>query len=122
MFRFQMNVWDWFKKCFPDPKYKNPRERTFRFVEEAIELAQACGASREEVSRIADYVYGRPVGEIRQEVGGVMVTLSTLCSVHKICLSDAAEKELARIDTPEVIFKIREKQATKVQGNDDSVL
>lgn len=118
MHSFQMNAWNWFKLCFPDPKYKNIRERTFRFVEEAFELAQACGASREEVINILDYVYGRPVGEIRQEVGGVMVTLSTLCSVHKISLERAAEKELERINNPEVIFKIREKQATKVQGNE----
>jgi len=119
MFDFQMNVWTWFRKCFPDPKYKNVRERTFRFTEEALELAQAAGANREEIINILDHVYSRPVGEFKQEVGGVMLTLSALCSVHNVSLHYAANRELARIDTKEMISRIREKQATKVQGNEE---
>ena len=113
---FQLNVWSWFKHCFKSSAYNSVRERTFRFTEEALELAQACGVTREEVEKLLNYVYGRPVGEVKQEVGGVLITLSTLCSVQKISLRDAAETELSRVRDFAVIKKIRAKQASKVQG------
>ncbi len=42
------------------------------------ELVQAVGTSREDALRLVEYVYTRPVGELRQEIGGVMVTLAAL--------------------------------------------
>ena len=38
-----------------------------RFLEEALELVQACGATASEAHQLVDYVYGRPVGEPAQE-------------------------------------------------------
>ena len=66
---------------------------------------------RELAHQLVDYTYGRPVGEARQEVGGVVTTLSALCSAQGIDMHDAAEAELARIWTK--IDVIRAKQAAK---------
>lgn len=71
-------------------------ERRHRFLEEAIELAQASGCTREDARIIVDYVFDRPAGAQEQEVGGVMVTLAALCNALKLTMSDAGDKELAR--------------------------
>jgi len=91
----------------------NAIERSFRFIEEATEMVQATGLTKEEVLRVVDYVYSRPVGEPHQEAGGVMVTLVVLCDVLGIDLGTAANQEFRRIDTPEMRKKIHDKQAFK---------
>ncbi|MNN11716.1 hypothetical protein D3C81_1246860 [compost metagenome] len=58
-----------------------------------------------------DYVYGRPVGDKHQEVGGVMVTLAALCLAQGLDMHTAGETELARIWTK--VEQIRAKQAAK---------
>jgi hypothetical protein len=82
-----------------------------RFLEEALELVQSLGCTASEAHQLVDYVFGRPVGDPFQELGGTMVTLSALASCHDIDLEEAAETELARAWT--VIEAIRAKQATK---------
>ena len=88
-------------------------ERGFRFGEEAIELLQANGTTKEDVLKLVDYVYGRPAGELTQEVGGTMVTLAALCAARGIDLLDAADSEQQRVEQPEVRAKIQRKQADK---------
>lgn len=56
---------------------------------------------------------GRTVGDPPQEVGGVMVTLAALCLASGLDMHDAGEVELARISAPELVAKIRAKQAAK---------
>lgn len=82
-------------------------------LEEALELGQAEGLSRADAELMVNYVYSRPVGESGQEVGGVMVTLAALCWNANIDLGSAAGGELLRIEAPEVMEKIRLKQAAK---------
>jgi hypothetical protein len=86
-------------------------ERSHRFIEEALELVQACGTPYEEVSRIARYVYGRPKGDVPQEVGGVAVTLAALCEAHSLDVSTCAVDELERVE--QNVDKIRAKQRLK---------
>lgn len=113
---FQDNAWDWFKECFPDPKWENKKERVFRFAEEAVELMQAAEMTREEVQKIVAYVYGRPPGRLHSEIGGTMLTLAVFCSVVERSLMACAEIELARVMDPLMMKKIRQKQASKEQG------
>lgn len=94
---YQSRVKSWVVACFGPEVLEDRRERTHRFTEEALQLSQACGATQEEVLLLVDYVYGRPVGDIANEVGGVMTTLSALNSAHGIDLSAAAEAELAQV-------------------------
>lgn len=114
---FQPKVEAWIKDCFGSLASQNPRDRGDRFIEEALELAQSNGYTRERVEELLDYVYSRPAGEPSQEVGGVMVTLAGYCSVIGVNMQEAAETELARVSTPEIIEKIRTKEANKPKGS-----
>lgn len=108
---FQDRVADWMLECFGAEIASDTQERNHRFLEEALELVQACGATQSEAHQLVDYVYGRTVGEKRQEVGGVMVTLAALCGAQGMDMHAASETELARIWTK--VEKIRAKQAAK---------
>lgn len=108
---FQVRVNAWMLKCFGPEISADSKERNYRFIEEALELVQALGCSREDAHKLVDYVFDRPSGDPKQEVGGVMVTLAALCTTHGISLEEAADTECDRIWT--VIDKIRAKQASK---------
>ena len=108
---FQDRVQPWLMACFGPMIAGDREERNHRFLEEALELVQACGCSASEAHQLVDYVYGRPVGEPAQEVGGVMVTLAALCLANDLDMHGAGETELARIWTK--VEQIRAKQAAK---------
>ena len=108
---FQARVLPWMNACFGEQISADKQERNHRFLEEALELIQACGATVEEAHQLVDYVYDRPVGEVSQEVGGVMVTLAALCLAQDMDMHAAAETELTRIWGK--VEHIRAKQAAK---------
>lgn len=112
---FQERVEIWLKACFPIAVRSNRAERTHRFLEEALELAQANGCPREDALALVDYVYSRPVGIPDLEVGGVMVTLAALCSASEINMDEAGDGELKR--NWNRIETIRAKQAGKPHGS-----
>lgn len=108
---FQGRVNDWMQTCFGQEISADKTERNHRFLEEALELVQALGCTKDEAHQLVDYTFGRPLGEPEQEVGGVIVTLAALCHVNCIDMSDAGETELARVWTK--IEKIRVKHLAK---------
>ena len=108
---FQERVYPWMMECFGPAISGDSKERNHRFLEEALELVQACDCTTDEAHQLVDYVYSRPVGDQVQEVGGVMVTLAALCLAHGMDMHDAGEKELSRIWTK--VEQIRIKQAAK---------
>lgn len=108
---FQDRVQPWLMECFGEMIAGDREERNHRFIEEALELVQACGCSASEAHQLVDYVFARPVGEKAQEVGGVMVTLAALCLAQDLDMAAAGETELARIWTK--VEQIRAKQAAK---------
>ncbi|AJX60050.1 hypothetical protein [Burkholderia pseudomallei] len=110
---FMKRVQSWMLECFGAEISADVLERNHRFFEEAGELVQACGMTREEAHALVDYTWSRPAGEPTQEVGGVMVTLAAHCLANGIDMHAAGETELARINVPETITKIRAKQAAK---------
>jgi hypothetical protein len=107
----QHRVQPWMMECFGPTISADKQERNHRFLEESLELVQACGATSSEAHQLVDYVYGRPVGDRFQEVGGVMITLAALCLANDLDMHQAGEVELARIWTK--VEQIRAKQATK---------
>lgn len=113
MTSFQSRVSAWLVNCFGDEAAKAQKERNHRFLEESLELAQACGATQAEAHQLVDYVFSRDKGEVAQEVGGVMLTLAGLCYVHGIDMAELGEAELARVATPEMIERIKYKASTK---------
>ncbi|WP_276841698.1 hypothetical protein [Herbaspirillum huttiense] len=108
---FQDCVQPWMMACFGATISNDLVERNHRFLEEALELVQSTGCTQSEAHQLVDYVFGRPVGEPVQEVGGVMVTLAALCLAAKMDMHAAGETELARIWTK--VEQIRAKQAAK---------
>ena len=80
-----------------------------------MELAQANGCSRDDAIALVHYVFGRPKGDPKQEVGGVMVTLASLCSASEIHMDEAGDAELTR--NWDRIEAIRVKQQSKPHGS-----
>lgn len=112
---YQQRVEKWLEACFPPSVRSDRSERTHRFLEEALELAQANGCSCEDALALVGYVFGRPQGQPLQEVGGVLVTLASLCSAIGVDMGKAGDRELQR--NWERIEAIRAKQQSKPPGS-----
>ncbi|VIO73842.1 hypothetical protein [Bradyrhizobium ivorense] len=79
------------------PVAKLRSERLMRFVEEAIELAQAEGMELSTLDRIASRVYSQPAGSVSKEIAQAQVCLETLSEVLGESASALAEKEFERV-------------------------
>lgn len=113
MTMFQNRVAAWMFKCFGFKIANDKIERNHRFLEEALELVQACDCTASEAHQLVEYVFNRPVGEKHQEVGGAIVTLTALCEAHKLDLNSCGHVEMDRIESKDIMNKIRKKQAAK---------
>jgi hypothetical protein len=120
---YQFRVFGWVCACFGLRIAEDPDERNERFLEEALELVQARGMTRERAQARLDEVFGRNhVGQTFQEVGGVMVTLAALCHADRTDLITAAEAELSRVwgKVEEIRSKQRRKAGALTEGMPDS--
>lgn len=108
---FQTQVNQWMQATFGPKISADTTERNHRFLEESLELVQACGCTASEAHQLVDYVFGRPVGDKPQEVGGAMVTLAALCQAQNLSMKACGYAELIRCWHN--IDKIRAKQAAK---------
>lgn len=106
-------VIDWFVKCFKYRPSTMRGDRIHRFTEEALELSQSLGQTREEAHALVDYVHDRPVGDPEQEMGGTFVTLFVLADTYDLNPAVCAQRELDRIRDPKVMAKIQAKDAAK---------
>ncbi len=109
--QWQERVAQWMAACFTPAITADRGERNHRFLEESLELVQSLGCTASEAHQLVDYVFGRPVGEPSQELGGVMVTIAALANASAMMIDIAADAELARCWTK--IDVIRAKQAGK---------
>lgn len=107
----QTQITTWAYITFRQENVLDRKERGFRFCEEALELVQAVGIDKEDIYALIDYVYARPKGDKKQEIGGVLTTLAVLASVHDLDLDLCAKDELKRIWLR--IDQIRAKQQNK---------
>lgn len=110
---YQQLVGHWLFDLFPFEVANSLQERCFRFFEEASELVQSLGMTYGQAIDLITYVWQRPIGEPRQELGGVMVTLNALAYVGCLDVHECAYSELARVNDPLVRSKIKAKQASK---------
>lgn len=106
---FQQRCYEWALSTLPPSHVSSTTERTFRFLEEALELAQSCNISRDQALTLLNCVFSRPPGGPYQEVGGTLLTLSILCTTLSIPLQSAAEAELSRVSTPTAKARILNK-------------
>ena len=109
----QARVVAWVRHTLGDEELRNRPVRALRFAEEAIELAQACGVDASALHKLVDYVFSRPVGEPSKELGGCLLTLYTVAETLGVSLNDEFETELVRVHSPEVIERVRRRQAEK---------
>lgn len=93
---YQKEVNTWMRECFGDHITDDIEERCKRFLEEALELVQCMGISRDHAAAMVTYVYAREPGEIEQELGGTMVCLAALCNTADLNIEVAAHQELER--------------------------
>ncbi len=110
---FQALVQDWMIECFWQERSSDIFERTRRFLEESLELIQSLGTIQEEEHQPVDYVFARSVGELNQELSGVIVTLAPLCHPSGLRMVEDSESELDRISLTGVIAKIRAMHSRK---------
>lgn len=75
----------------------DPRERTMRFLEEAIELAHASGLEVSMVEAITGRVYGSPQGLLTREIGQSLMTLEILAKNLGIDADHEASEEFQRV-------------------------
>lgn len=115
---FQKHVAQWCVMVFGETIARNIKTRCYRFYEEATELVQSLGMTQDECTTIQKYVFGRPVGVPRQEMGGTMVTLAALAEPAGLEMWEDGWCEAHRCEQPEVIAKIRAKQANKPNPED----
>lgn len=91
-----------------------PRTRGFKALEEVLEINQVLGLSAEKAHILVDYVFGRPVGEIRQEAGGVAFTIQALFNALGFNFEQMVQEGLddcrSRIET----IRIKSKSKPKV--------
>jgi NTP pyrophosphatase (non-canonical NTP hydrolase) len=94
----QYRVAGWVRRTFGMSTLQNRKERALRLVEEAVEFAQAVGVEFALIDKIVPYVYGRPAGEVEQELGGVATTLFAAAESCGVQLSAVAEREVYRVE------------------------
>jgi len=103
----------WSRRVLGDKAAFDVRERALRVLEEAIELAQACGVDVEAAHKLVDYVFARPVGNTAQEIAGLFVTAYSCAAAIGVEADAVFSEEWERIQRPEVIRKIQRRQHEK---------
>ncbi len=73
------------------------RERALRFVEEAIELAQAEGVEIAAVGAVTGRVYSRPAGDTSKEIGQAQMCLEVLAANYGVSADVEACREFDRV-------------------------
>lgn len=92
----QARAYAWVKDVFGEEVAQVP-ERVARLLEEVIELAQSEGIPQEQIGKLVNHVYAKPVGRPEQEVGGVGLTLLAYCEAKGLSAEQSEVDELTRV-------------------------
>ena len=92
----QAEVFAWARAAFGESG-TTIAQRGIRLLEEAIEAYQAAGCSAKMAHELVDFVFGRPVGDIRQELGGVGVCTLVLAAAAGASADDEEAREVQRV-------------------------
>lgn len=113
MIGLQQRVHGWLRYVFGPHAAEHKVTRAIKFLEEALELAQACGISKDSARHVTNMVYSNAPGAIAQEIGGTVITLAALS--HALGYDYTAEglAEMKRVESPEAIEKIKSKDQIK---------
>lgn len=118
MWGYKERVIRWCRYTFGIAVAENKDEAIKRFLEEALELAQACGLSYGDALKLLTYVYNRDAGEVGQEMGGTMVCLYRLGHVINFDPDDCGELELQRCwERFEIIRRKHSQKPDDIKGD-----
>ncbi len=93
----QAAVFQWARAAFSEEQATDLRQRGVRLLEEAIEAFQAVGGDPRMAHGLVDYVFSCPVGDLRQELGGVGVCVLALAAAAGISAEGAECDEVERV-------------------------
>lgn len=93
----QARTFEWTNAAFGAEHANSLPQRGLRMVEEAIELAQACEVNPEQIHKLIDYIYAKPAGDLKQELGGVGLTVLALAGAAQVSADECEAVELARV-------------------------
>ena len=94
---FQDEVTAWVTGPLWHDMFDGQARAAARVVEEALELFQASGGTMLEADVISEHVWSRPVGEVSQELAGVMVSLLAAATANGYNLEAVTNTEIQRI-------------------------
>lgn len=89
-----------------------PKVRSFRLLEESVELAQAEGATREEILIIVDQVMAKEPGNPFGELGGVLICAAAYASTRDMDMDFVFMSEFERIMDPAIMDRVRNRNLT----------
>lgn len=104
----------WAERTFGKEHTNSLEQRAIRALEEMIELYQRCGGHSIMAHELIEYVFNRPVGDLKQEIGGVGLTLLILGQTAGVNVDIAEEDEFNRVLVmPTEHFVARNKEKNK---------
>lgn len=93
----QISIGKWAVAAFGEAEATSLPQRGVRLLEEAAEAAQSTGVSLEQAKHLMEYVWGRPAGELYQELGGVGVTALALAHAAGLDAENCEVLEVNRV-------------------------
>lgn len=93
----QKQISAWTKQAFGIAEATSLPQRGLRLLEESIEAYQACGGDVAMAHKLVDFVFGRPSGEVGQELGGVQVCVLALAAAAGLSAEGEERREVERV-------------------------
>jgi putative ubiquitin-RnfH superfamily antitoxin RatB of RatAB toxin-antitoxin module len=101
----QMAVYEWVQLAFGPEHANSLSQRSVRFLEEAIELYQACncrgemdpGVALQMAHKLLDYIFAKPVGVLHKEIGAVGLTLLSVAAAAEYNAEAEERMEVERV-------------------------
>lgn len=117
LYDIESQVLEHAKFVWGDEPLADKRERALRMIEEALELAQSAGLEKEDITKVMDIVYGKPINEnVGEEAGQLLYVLCTMGEAFGFNLNDCFGIVWDVANTPERIAKLRKNQARKKEA------
>lgn len=93
----QRTLSEWAQAAFGAQQASSLPQRAVRLLEEALEAYQAAGGDRDMARQLVDFVFGRPVGSLHQELGGVGVCVLLLAAAANLSADTEERREIDRV-------------------------
>ena len=93
----QAAVAAWVAAAFVINQVNDVHQTAVRLLEEAIELYQAAGGHPDMAMDLVDYIFHRPVGELKRELGGLGITLLAMAEAAGVSADECEKAEFARV-------------------------